>query len=186
MSGAASASIFSQTGCGAGGAAAGMSEAILKLVFLRDVPRGGNTPARRKAVVPLTEGIDFENFIARVRLRLGLPDGLEICLRDEHEHTHITSIDGLLEVDESTTLEVSYLLDKVPAAGAVGGTDGCASASRQRPVARQPLTPSAGLLIIRVAVSWAHGTDSFSCVGLDQGALWCEGPNRLLRRHVHY
>jgi hypothetical protein len=115
------------------------TEDILKLVFLRDVPRGGSTPARRKAVVPLTEGVDFDHFLLRVRQRLGLPDGLEIALRDEQDQTRVTSIEGLLEVEESTTLEVSYAMEKVPAALA-----SCASASRQRPAARTPSTPNAG------------------------------------------
>jgi len=55
-----------------------MSEGIVKLVFLR--VDGDSGP--RKAVVPLVEGSDFEQFLARVRRRLGVPDNVQPVLNE--------------------------------------------------------------------------------------------------------
>ena len=109
---------------------------ILKLVFLRDASRERATPTR-KAVVPLLDGVDFDLFVVRVRRRLGLPDGLDVTLCDE-AGGRVTSIDALLEVDESCTLSVSYdtaaAAAATAAAAANGGTggDSCACAASRR------------------------------------------------------
>lgn len=55
--------------------------------------------------VPLVEGVAFEQFVCRVRRRLGLPDQAQVTLRDAATGA-IDSIDRLLEVDEGSTLEV--------------------------------------------------------------------------------
>ena len=66
-------------GCGSLTAlGATMSEGIVKLVFLR--VDGDSGP--RKAVVPLVEGSDFEQFLARVRRRLGVPDNVQPVLNE--------------------------------------------------------------------------------------------------------
>ena len=72
-----------------------MEASIIKLVFLRE---GAGTPqAGRKAVVPLVEGCDFDQFIVRVRARLGLPAGHALVLRDD-EQVAVDTIERLLEV----------------------------------------------------------------------------------------
>lgn len=84
-------------------ASAGLEEdGIIKLVFLQEEGTG------RKAVVPLVEGVDWGGFLVRVRSRLGLPAGHVVRLRDDERHT-IDTIDKLLEVDESTTLQISFI-----------------------------------------------------------------------------
>mmetsp|Transcript_20204 Transcript_20204/g.39253 ORF Transcript_20204/g.39253 Transcript_20204/m.39253 type:complete len:187 (-) Transcript_20204:659-1219(-) len=77
---------------------------IAKLVFLRE-KSGGRMG--RKAVVPLLEGADFEQFLARVRSRLGLQESQLICLREE-DMQEVDSIERLLEVDESVTLTLEF------------------------------------------------------------------------------
>lgn len=85
------------------------AEAIIKLVFLR-VAAGSTS---RKAVVPLVEGSDFEQFLVRVRKRLGLPDGAQLSLSDAAVGP-VDSIDKLLEVDEGSTLDVVSELPIAP------------------------------------------------------------------------
>ena len=63
-----------------------MSDRIVKLVFLR--------LNERKCVVPLVEGCDFEQFLHRVRRRLGLPDHAAPTLADVATGT-VDSIDRL-------------------------------------------------------------------------------------------
>ena len=75
-----------------------MSDKIVKLVFLR-------SGESRKAVVPLVEGCDFEQFLQRVRRRLGVPEDIKPTLSDAATGT-VDSIDRLLEVDEGNTLDV--------------------------------------------------------------------------------
>jgi hypothetical protein len=50
-----------------------------------------------KAVVPLVEGCDFEQFLGRVRRRIGLPDHLLLYLSDAASEK-VDTIDRLLEV----------------------------------------------------------------------------------------
>ena len=52
------------------------------------------------------EGADFDQFLSRVRRRLLLAEGCSVALRAEDGRT-VDSIEGLLEVDESTTLLVA-------------------------------------------------------------------------------
>jgi hypothetical protein len=75
---------------------------VIKLVFLR-VPSAGS----RKAVVPLVEGSDFEQFLCRVRSRLGQPDHARLTLCDTDGIGAVSSIDTLLEVEEGNTLDVT-------------------------------------------------------------------------------
>ena len=88
-----------------------MSDRIVKLVFLRVTSGPEGT---RKAVVPLVEGCDFEQFLQRVRRRLGLPDHVTPTLADAAGA--VDSIDRLLEVDEGTPLDVTVPYVPPPAA----------------------------------------------------------------------
>jgi hypothetical protein len=72
----------------------GMSDRIVKLVFIR---AAGPEGPQRKAVVPLVEGCDFEQFLGRVRRRIGLPDHLLLYLSDAASEK-VDTIDRLLEV----------------------------------------------------------------------------------------
>jgi hypothetical protein len=96
-----------------------MADRIIKLVFLR--------VDSRKCVVPLVEGCDFQQFLHRVRRRLGLPDDALVELSDASGP--VDSIDRLLEVDEGSTLAVhapdAPLIPTTPAS--------TGSASRSRP-----------------------------------------------------
>ena len=77
---------------------------IVKLVFLMVESADGRAPPR-KAVVPLVEGCDFENFLHRLRRRLGVADTVTPTISDTATGA-VDSIDRLLEVDEGTTLHV--------------------------------------------------------------------------------
>ena len=133
---------------------------ILKLVFLRDASRQQATPTR-KAVVPLMEGVDFDLFVVRVRRRLGLPDGLELALCDE-AGGRVTSIDALLEVDESCTLSVSYDAAAAAAAAAANGGAGgdggsCACAASRRAGAAAATPRKSGSCTIDVPAAPGDG-----------------------------
>ena len=117
-------------------------ESIIKLVFLRERPQAGAAGARKAVVraavplrpctpprcatphtrcralaqVPLVEGADFDQFLARVRRRLNLPESATVALRDEGG-ARVDSIERLLEVDESTTL----MVDSDTPSSAAGG-----------------------------------------------------------------
>ena len=80
------------------------SDKIRKLVFIR-VDGGSNSSssaAPRKAVVPLVEGSDFDQFLGRVRRRLGLPEGTSIELLDTATGT-VSSMERLIEVSSSSS-----------------------------------------------------------------------------------
>jgi len=135
-------------------------ESIIKLVFLRERPQAGAAGARKAVVraavplrpctpprcatphtrcralaqVPLVEGADFDQFLARVRRRLNLPESATVALRDEGG-ARVDSIERLLEVDESTTL----MVDSDTPSSAAGGAP--PSASRLRGGARGPASP---------------------------------------------
>ena len=74
---------------------------IVKLVFIRIDGQEGP----RKTVVPLVEGCDFDQFLSRLRRRLGIRDDVAVSLNDAASGP-VDSIDRLLEVDESATLDV--------------------------------------------------------------------------------
>ena len=103
-----------------GAAAAAQAEALavpepaVKLVFIRIDGQEG----ARKTVVPLVEGCDFDQFLSRVRCRLGIRDDVAVSLNDAASGS-VDSIDRLLEVDESATLDVhapdAVLPSQVPA-----------------------------------------------------------------------
>mmetsp|Transcript_1218 Transcript_1218/g.3750 ORF Transcript_1218/g.3750 Transcript_1218/m.3750 type:complete len:189 (-) Transcript_1218:327-893(-) len=103
-----------------------LDEGILKLVFLQEAATG------RKAVVPLVEGVDWDGFLRRVRTRLGLPEGHAVQLHDPG-HEAVDSIDKLLEIDESTTLRISFLAAaaaQMPAASSAAATPATRRAAR--------------------------------------------------------
>lgn len=56
--------------------------------------------------MPLVEGVAFEQFVMRVRRRLGLPDAARVTLQEATTGV-VDTIDRLLEVDEGVTLEVT-------------------------------------------------------------------------------
>ena len=74
---------------------------IVKLVFIRIDGQEGP----RKTVVPLVEGCDFDQFLSRLRRRLGIREDVAVSLNDAASGP-VDSIDRLLEVDESATLDV--------------------------------------------------------------------------------
>lgn len=79
-------------------------EEVQKLVFLC-VPGDARTGSRpRRGMVPLVEHSDWESFVARVAKRLNLRGVGGIYAWDGGPH--ITSIEGLLEIDEGRTLVV--------------------------------------------------------------------------------
>lgn len=112
--------------------------------------------------MPLVEGADFDQFLARVRRRLNLPESATVALRDEGG-ARVDSIERLLEVDESTTL----MVDSDTPSGAAGGAP--PSASRMRGGARGPTSPGGaaggasgaaggGMCRVDIPVSeWARG-----------------------------
>ena len=91
---------------------AASSDRIIKLVFIRV----DGTESARKAVVPLVEGCDFDQFMARVRRRIGLSSTATVRLNDITGP--VDSIDRLLEVDEGNTLlvDAAGALSIMPAA----------------------------------------------------------------------
>ena len=101
-----------------------MSDRIIKLVFLR--------VDERKCVVPLVEGCDFQQFMQRVRRRIGLGDDAAVTLSDTTGP--VDSIDRLLEIDEGSTLTV-----QAPSAPSLVVRPVCATpASNQQAAARRP------------------------------------------------
>ena len=115
-----------------------MSDKIVKLVFLR--------VDQRKAVVPLVEGSDYEQFLQRVRRRLGVADNVTPTLTDAATGV-VDSIDRLLEVDEGTTLEVRLPFaapaqtPPPPPAAAVPVSTAAASSPQRGPTQRASLAP---------------------------------------------
>ena len=139
---------------------------IVKLVFIRIE---GGADGARKTVVPLVEGCDFSQFLARVRRRLGLAEDARVALSDAATGP-VDSIDRLLEVDESATLIVhvpdaaqpSPLL--VPPAG---GTKACCSST----------SPGSSSSTMGAAT---HRAPRPSAVGLNGGSSLgaaCQGAN---------
>ena len=113
---------------------------IVKLVFIRIQGVQG----ARKTVVPLVEGCDFGQFIARVRRRLTLPEGTSIALADPASGP-VDSIDRLLEIDESATLLVDSTMSRPtsPLASPVCSTPGPSPSSRG-PNQRAPRSSEGG------------------------------------------
>lgn len=138
-------------------------ESIIKLVFLREAvgSRASATPSTtRKAVVPLVEGADFEQFLSRVRRRFQLAEGGSVRLQAD-DGSAVDSIEGLLEVDESSTLLVAL---EGGSSGSAGGEPsasrlrGGAGASPARPAAAYATPVGAGGCRVDIPVSeWARG-----------------------------
>ena len=111
-------------------------EPIVKLVFLRQQAAQAGS---RKAVVPLVEGADFDQFLLRVRRRLNIPSDATATLRDV-DGLVVDSIDRLLELDESSTLTVvadvaagvksAPGLAQTPSRRSIGGAAGGAGSCR--------------------------------------------------------
>uniref|UniRef100_A0A7S0LRU7 Uncharacterized protein n=1 Tax=Coccolithus braarudii TaxID=221442 RepID=A0A7S0LRU7_9EUKA len=141
--------------------------AIAKLVFLRELSGGA---LGRKAVVPLVEGADFEQFLARVRGRLALPESHAIVLREDDDIQVVDSIERLLEVDESTTLTLTF----EPLEHCAASTPTAVAAAR-RPAAQKPAAAAGcGACTVDIGTSpaIAHApTSRLEAEGIETGEL---------------
>ena len=108
-------------------------EPIVKLVFLRQQAAQAGS---RKAVVPLVEGADLDQFLSRVRRRLNIPSDATATLRDV-DGLVVDSIDRLLELDESSTLTVV-----ADVAAGVKSAPGLAQTPSRRPSAAPRAAPA--------------------------------------------
>jgi hypothetical protein len=109
-----------------------MSDRIIKLVFIR----AKGSDAARKAVVPLVEGCAFDQFLVRVRRRLGASDSAQVSLSDAATGP-VDSIDRLLEVDEGNTLDVDVVCAS-PFVGSCSTPGSCTPSSLRGPAQRAP------------------------------------------------
>jgi len=123
-------------------------DGIIKLVFLQEANTG------RKCVVPLVEGVEWDAFLARVRVRLGLPVGHTVQLRDD-AHQPIDSMDKLLEADESSTLRISFIA--AAAAEMPASSVSATAAALRRPGAAQTPGGVSGADECRVDIATSPG-----------------------------